>query len=249
MTPQEPYRLASLGDLVELLIDGWEIVHLHYADRCGEPEDRPAGFIALERPDEGRRCIYIPEDNRTFSHRALLGMFRDSPRIWKHRSADQIRARMAEYALPDRHAPETWGDIADPADRPLDVSPATLRGVVALGQVESIDGVTVALLSLERYQDFSRLRYLAHTGDAAQRASLAALDVLAVDDRGRRYRTASLGVERAGNRLEGVIALAPGIPWETTSFTITIGTIGEGGPDGLLGPWVFPVRLPTPMPG
>ncbi len=115
--------------------------------------------------------------------------------------------------------------------------------------VSTIGDVTVALLSLERYRDFSRLRYLAHTSDPAHRAPLAALDVLVVDERGRRYRTASIGVDSAGNRLEGVIALAPGIPRETTSLTVTIGTLGERGPEGILGPWVFPIRLPTPFPG
>jgi len=246
---QEPYRLGSLGDLVELLVDGWEITHLHYADACGTsdaPDDRAAAFVDLNRPDMGHHGMFIPDDDRTFSHRALLGVFRESPHIWKHRSAERIRERLAGLAAEERPEPESWGEIADPNDQPLDVSPGSLRGVVALGQIESIDDVTVALLSLERYRDFSRLRYLAHTLDPGRRGSLAALDVVAVDERGRRYRIASLGVERSGNRLEGVIALAPGIPRETTSLTVTIGTLGEGGRDGILGPWVFPIRLPAP---
>jgi hypothetical protein len=246
---QDPYRLGSLGDLIELIVDGWEITHLHYADACGSsdaPDDRAAAFVDLNRPDMGHHGLYIPDDDRTFSHRALLGVFRESPHIWKHRSAERIRERLAGLAAEERPEAESWGEIADPNDQPLDVSPGSLRGVVALGQIESIDDVTVALLSLERYRDFSRLRYLAHTLDPGRRGSLAALDVVAVDERGRRYRTASLGVERSGNRLEGVIALAPGIPRETTSLTVTIGTLGEGGPDGILGPWVFPIRLPAP---
>jgi hypothetical protein len=246
---QEPYRLGSLGDLIELIVDGWEITHLHYADACGTsdaPDDRAAAFVDLNRPDMGHHGLFIPDDDRTFSHRALLGVFRESPHIWKHRSAERIRERLAGLAAEERPEAESWGEIADPNDQPLDVSPGSLRGVVALGQIESIDDVTVALLSLERYRDFSRLRYLAHTLDPGRRGSLAALDVVAVDERGRRYRTASLGVERSGNRLEGVIALAPGIPRETTSLTVTIGTLGEGGPAGILGPWVFPIRLPAP---
>lgn len=248
MSTQERYRLGSLGDLVELLVDGWEITGLHYADACGTPgapDDRPAAFVDLARPDLGPRGLYIPEDDRAFSHRALIGVFRESPHIWKHRSAATVRERL-EQAATSRPEPESWGEVADPAELPLDVSPESLRGVVALGRVESIDDVTVALLSLERFQDFSRLRYLAHTLDPGRRGSLAALDVVAVDELGRRYRTASLGVERSGNRLEGVIALAPGIPAKTTSLTVTIGTLGEGGPDGILGPWVFPIRLPAP---
>lgn len=242
------FRLASLGDLCELLVDGWEIAHLHYADSCGTDERadaRAAAYIELRRADAGTRGIYIPDDERQFSHRALLGLFRDSPRIWKHRSARTIQERLAareeETALP-----ATWDVIMDPADLSLYVEPSELVDVVALGQVETIDAITVAVLSLERYRDFSRVRYLAHAADTVRRGSLAALDVLAVDDRGRRYRSASLGVERAGSRLEGVIALAPGIPREATALTFTIGTIGASGPDGYLGPWVFPVTLPTP---
>ncbi len=245
------YRLSSLGDLLEAVVDGWEIVHLHYADVCGTAEDpdrRAGAFVELRRPDEGVQGIYIPDDERAYSHRALLELFRESPRIWKHRTADAIRARIvalrAEAAA--RPEPDTWGQVGDPADMALDLSPDTLRGVVALGMVESIGQITVALLSLERYRDVARLRYLAHTTDSAQRGSLAALDVLAVDERGRRYRSASLGVERAGNRLEGVIVLAPAIPRDATALTITIGTIGTTGPDGNVGPWVFPVKLPTP---
>ncbi len=225
---------------------------MHYSDRCGDLDaegGRPAAFIGLRRPDEGERGLFIPDDGRTCSHRSLIALFRESPRIWKHRSPESIRERLAQFAAPSRPDAESWGEIADPADQPLDISPAALRGVVALGQIESIDGVTVALLSLERFRDFSRLRYLGHTADTSLRGSLSALDVLVVDERGRRYRTATLGVERAGNRLEGVIALAPGIPRETTSLTVTIGTLGAGGPDGLLGPWVFPIRLPAPLPG
>lgn len=230
-------------------MDGWHITHLHYADRCGEGDGRAAAFVALSRPDAGERALFIPDDDRTFSHRALVTLFRESPRVWKYRSPERINERLAEQATRVRPDPESWGEIADPADQPLDMTPGALRGVVALGQVEVIDGVAVALLSLERYRDVSRLRYLAHTSDASRRESLTALDVLAVDERGRRYRTASLGVERSGNRLEGVIALAPGIPWETTSLTITIGTLGGMRSGGILGPWLFPIRLPTPMPG
>lgn len=224
-------------------------MHLHYADSCSSdlvPGEGPAAFIELHRADSGTEGLFIPDDDRAFSHRALIGLFRESPHIWKHRTAHTIRLRLAESQADGLPSPDSWGEIPDPADQPLDVSPATLRGVIALGNTESIDSVTVSLLSLERYEDFSRLRYLAHTSDTMLRGSLAALDVLVVDERGRRYRTASLGVERFGNRVEGVIALAPGVPRDATALTVTIGTIGEGGPDGFLGPWVFPIRLPTP---
>lgn len=249
MSTQEPYRLGSLGDLVELLVDGWEITQMHYSENCGGldvPDGGAAAFISLTRPDDGAMGIFIPDDERAFSHKALLAVFRESPNIWKYRNPETIHARLAELATAERPEPESWLDVPDPADLRLDISPAALHGVVALGHVESIADVTVALLSLERYNDFSRLRYLAHTDDAVRRGSIAALDVLAVDERGRRYRTASLSVERAGSRLEGLMVLAPGIPRDAVNLTITIGTLGESGPNGTLGPWVFPIQLPTP---
>jgi len=190
--------------------------------------------------------MFIPDDGRQFSHRALLALFRDSPRIWKHRSSRTIQERIASFEEETSTSSAAWDVVMDPADLSLYVEPGELVGVVALGQIETIDGVTVAVLSLERYRDFARIRYLAHAAEAVRRGSLAALDVLAVDDRGRRYRSASVGVERAGSRLEGVIALAPGIPRDVTALTVTIGTIGASGPDGHVGPWVFPVTLPTP---
>lgn len=251
MVDCERFRLSSLGDLCEMLVDGWEIAHMHYADSCGtdeRPDPRAAAFIELRRPDAESVGLYIPDDERQFSHRGLLAVFRNSPRIWKHRSARTVQERLAAaQAEEDASAvPTPWDLVMDPADRSLYVEPADLVGVVALGQVETIDGITVAVLSLERYRDFSRIRYLAHAADVVRRGSLAALDVLAVDDRGRRYRSASLGVERAGSRLEGVIALTPGIPRDVTGLTFTVGSIGASGPDGHLGPWVFPVVLPTP---
>ncbi len=250
MTDVDRYRRGSLGDLMQLVIDGWEITHLHYGDVCGDPGmeiESPAAFVILRRPDSGLRGIYIPEDERALSHRGLIDLFRQSPRIWKHRTAEAVRQRMKELieAETSRES-EAWGHVLDPADLPMDVQPTELVDVIGLGQVETIEGVTVAVLSIERYRSFSRVRYLAHTVGHLRGGSLAALDVLVVDNRGRRYRSASVGVERAGSRLEGVIALTPGIPRDVTALTVTIGTLGASGPDGHLGPWVFPVVLPTP---
>lgn len=250
MTDIDRYQRGSLGDLIQLMVDGWEITHLHYGDVCGDPGmevDVAAAFVVLRRPDSGLRGIYIPDDERALSHRGLVELFRQSPRIWKHRTAEAVRQRLKEQidAEASREADE-WGHVLDPADMLMEVRPAELVDVIGLGQVETIEGVTVAVLSIERYRSFSRVRYLAHTVGTLRGGSLAALDVLVVDNRGRRYRSASVGVERAGSRLEGVIALTPGIPRDVTALTVTIGTLGASGPDGHLGPWVFPVVLPTP---
>jgi hypothetical protein len=246
---QEPYRPGSLGDLIEMMVDGWSVARLHYADRRDPADPRAAAFVTVTMPGEDDVTLCIPDDDRAFSDRSLVALFRESPRIWKHRSPETIQARLAEAARPSRPEAESWGDIPDPWDQPLDISPASLLGVAALAQVETIDRVTVALLSLERYREVSRLRYIAHTADTTLRGGLGALDVLVVDERGRRYRSASLDVERSGNRLEGVIAVTPGIPVDVVDLTVTIGTLGAAGPDGALGPWVFPIRLPAPLPG
>ena len=47
MSAQEPYRLGSLGDLVELLVDGWEITQMHYSENCGGL-DVPDGGAAAQ---------------------------------------------------------------------------------------------------------------------------------------------------------------------------------------------------------
>ena len=136
---QEPYRLGSLGDLVELLVDGWEITGMHYSETCADldvPEGKAAAFVSLMRPDAGAQGLFIPDDERTFSHRALLAVFRESPHIWKYRNPDTIHARLAELATTERPDPESWQDVPDPADVRLDVSPSTLQGVVALGGQE-----------------------------------------------------------------------------------------------------------------
>jgi hypothetical protein len=242
---EERYKLGSLGDLVELLIDGWQIQHLHYADSCGPGDQGPPGaFIELTRPDQGRYGLYIPDDGRAFSHRALVALFRESPHIWKHRSAERIHQMAADEPMAAPREPEEWGEVVEPFPQALTFSPGTLRGVVPVNQTEVVDDVTIALTVLERYQQGARVRFLAHAADPKKRKSLGVLDVLAVDDQGRRYRVATLDVKREGNRAEGVIALAPAIPRDATRLTITIGTVGNGRRDeNVSGPWVFPIQL------
>jgi hypothetical protein len=242
---EDRYKLGSLGDLIELLVDGWQVEHLHYADSCGtgSEEGRPGAFIELKRPDQGRYGIYIADDGRAFSHRALISLFRERPHIWKHRTADRIHQLAADQPMADPREPEEWGAVPEPFPQGLVFSPGTLRGVVSVNRTESIDDVTVTLTVLERYQNGARLRYLAHTADAKRRKQIGGgPDVLVVDDLGRRYRTAPLECRRDGNRAEGVVAVAPAIPREVNALTITVGSIGDGR-DAIPGPWVFPVQL------
>lgn len=245
---EERYKLGSLGDLLELLVDGWHVEHLHYADSCGtgSEDGRPGAFIELTRPDQGRYGIYIADDGRAFSHRALISLFRERPHIWKHRSAERIHQLAADQPMADPREPETWGEVAEPFPQSLVFAPGTLRGVEAINRTESVEETTVAITAMERYQQGARLRYLAHTADPKRRKQLgSAPDLLVVDDQGRRYRTAAIDVRRDGNRAEGVMAIAPGIPREVVAMTITVGSIGDGR-DAIPGPWIFPIQFSEP---
>jgi hypothetical protein len=240
---EERYRLGSLGDLVELLVDGWQIEHLHYADHCGLDGDHqpPAAFIELTRPDQGRYGLFIPDDGRAFSHRALISMFRERPHIWKHRTAERIHAMAGDAPMAAPTEPREWGEVVEPFPQALTFSPGTLRGVTAVDQTLSVDEVTLALTAIERYQDGARMRYLAHTKDPRKRKHLGApSDVLVVDEAGRRYRVACLESRRDGNRAEGALALAPAIPKDVGAITVTVGSLGDA---RLAGPWVFPIQL------
>jgi hypothetical protein len=241
---RERFELAGLGDLMELLLDGWRIDRLHYADRSGA-SGPPAAFVDLVRGAGERRAVYVPDDGRALSHRALVGLFRETPGIWKHRSPDAIPPPDAEAAAP----PEEWGEVPEPFPQALVFGPGTLRAVVAVNQVQSVEGLDVALTSLERHDDGARLRFMCRASDAATRRRMSALDVIAVDDCGRLYRVASAESRPEGNRLEGAFALAPAIPEDVGLLTVTVGTIGdaERPQDGVPGPWVFPIRL-SPRP-
>jgi hypothetical protein len=242
--PPSPYRLGSLADLVGLILDGWQVEHLHYADACRLEGARggPAAFVVLARGD-GREHIYIVEDGRAMSHRSLVAQFRDHPHIWKRRSTGMHELAATVPAAPPM-APEEWGEVPDAFPDSLDLSPAALRGVLAVNQTQSVDDVTVTITSLERFEQGARLHYLCHAPMARAREELGALDVIAVDDIGRLYRVAPCGRTQRGNRIVGTLAVAPGIPASARALTVTIGTLGHDGSGAALpGPWVFPIPL------
>lgn len=236
---RERYELAGLGDLMELLIDGWRIDRLHYADRSGAAGP-PAAFVDLVRGAGERRGVYVPDDGRALSHRALVALFRETPGIWKHRSPDSIPPP-EDPAMP----PEEWGTVPEPFPQALAFGPSTLRGVVPVGQVQSVGGLDIALTALERHDDGARLRFMCRASDAATRRRMSVLDVIAVDDSARLYRVACVESAPEGNRLEGAFALAPAIPETVALLTVTIGTVGDEGAPGwsVPGPWVFPIPL------
>lgn len=230
-------RLQSLGDLMQLMVEGWRVERMHYADR-GRGGGPPAAYVDLcRRPGEVLRA-FVPDDGRSFSHHALVEMFRESPHVWKHRSPEMIPA-------PDGPAPEEWGEVPDAFPHRSGFRPTTLRRVVAVNQVQSVDDLHIALTALECHEACARLRYIAHASNPATRRQMTVLDVVVVDDRGRRYAVDTGDAHAEGNHLSGALAIAPAVPDDVHHLTVTIGTVadGDGGPLRAQGPWVFPIAL------
>lgn len=252
MATEERYRPGSLGDLVELIVDGWQVDRLHYADDCalGEGDAHvPAAFIELVRPDQGRYGLYIPDDGKAFSHRALISLFRECPHIWKHRGADRIHQMAAEVPMATPHEQVEWSALVEPFPGALVFSPGTLRAVDVIDQVQSVAGITIALTTLERYRDGARLRFLLQAPDARKRRQMQLLDVVVTDDRGRRYTTALLDEHHDRDRLDGAYAIGPGIPTDASELLVRIGAVGDARkPDeAARGPWEFGVQVAHPL--
>ncbi len=165
-------------------------------------------------------------------------MFRESPHVWKHRSPEMIPA-------PQGPTGEEWGDVPEGFPHCSGFRPATLQRVIAVNQVQSVEDLHIALTALECHEGCARLRYIAHASDPASRRQMTVLDVVVVDDQGRRYAVGTGEGRAEGNHLSGALAIAPGIPADVGRITVTIGTVADGDGEGLraLGPWVFPIVL------
>jgi hypothetical protein len=234
------FELASLGDLMELLVEGWRIEKMQYADRS-EPSGPPAAYFSLVRGATGEvRGVFVPDDGRALSHHALVELFRDHPAVWKHRS-------FAELGVPGAEPPEpeAWGEVPEPFPDAVLLAPSTLRQVVPVSQAQSAGGLDIALVALERHDTGARIGYMCHASDARTRGEMQMLDVIAVDDGGRRYRVAPTDARPEGNRLQGNLVVAPAIPNEVRRLTVTVGTVRDDGdgPRITSGPWVFPIPL------
>jgi hypothetical protein len=235
--------------VVHLLVEGWQVERLHYADTCEyEGADGcPAAFVTLTRAD-AREALFVVDDGRAYSHRSLVALFREHPHVWKRRSSSSgpVPLEAEVPSAPPRVAAE-WGEVPQPFPDALDLSPGTLRGVVPVNQTQSVDDTTIAITCVERFAHGARAHYLCHSPQARTREALGAIDVIAVDDRGRLYEVAPWGRTQKGNRITGSLAIAPAIPMDTRQVTITIGTLGHDGAGGALpGPWVFPIALDGP---
>jgi hypothetical protein len=233
-------RLQSLGDLMELMLEGWRVERMHYTDRS-RASGPPAAYFDLSRGLGERLRVYVPDDGRALSHHALVDLFRESPHVWKHRSPEMIPP-------PDGPQGEEWGEVPDNFPHCSGFRPGTLQRVVAVNQVQSVDDLHIALTSLECHEGCARLRYIAHASDPGTRRQMTVLDVLVVDELGRRYRVDPDEGVAEGNHLSGALAIAPAIPADVGQITVTIGTVADGDRSGLraLGPWVFPIALHLP---
>lgn len=237
------FELASLGDLVELLLEGWRIEKMQYADRS-EPSGPPAAYFSLVRGASGEaRGVFVPDDGRALSHHALVDRFRDHPGVWKHRSFATVDAPGTDPP----EAPEEWGEVPEPFPEGLVLVPATLRKVVPVSQAQSAGGLDIALVALERHDGGARISYMCHASDARTRGEMQVLDVIVVDDGGRRYRVAAVDGRPEGNRLQGNLVVAPEIPEGVRRLTVTVGTVRDDGDGPRLtsGPWVFLIPLGT----
>lgn len=236
MTPGED-RLQSLGDLMALIVEGWRVERTYYVDRVRGSGPPAAYFDLVRKPGELLR-IHVPDDGRTFSHHALVSLFRESPHVWKHRAPEMIPPL-------EGPAPDEWGEVPEGFPHRAGFPPSTLCRVVAVNQVQCIEDLHIALTALECHRDRARLRYVAHASDPTTRRQMTVLDVAVVDDRGRRYVVDSGDARAEGNHLNGAIAIAPAIPDDVRHLTVTIGTVADGDGEGLraLGPWVFPIAL------
>lgn len=237
MAPGDAYELASLGDLMEMVVEGWTIARMHYADRSS-PSGPPAAYFGLTRGPDEWRGVYVPDDGRAFSHRSLVALFRDHPAVWKHRSAETI-AGPGEEGVPA----EEWGEVPERFPEGVAFGPSTLREVVRVAQVQSVEGLDIALVALERHETGARVRYMCHASDQRTRAEMTMLDVIAVDDHGRLYRVACTQNAPAGNRLDGALVIAPPIPGDVRRLTVTVGTVKDASEGATSGPWVFPIPL------
>ncbi|MBM3633848.1 MAG: hypothetical protein FJW99_00900 [Actinobacteria bacterium] len=250
---EERYRPGSLADLIEMIIDGWQVDRLHYADDCamcdGDPHV-PAAFIELTRPDQGRYGICIHDDGKALSHRALISLFRECPHIWKHRSAARIHQMAADVPMATPYEQADWSEVVDPFPGALVFSPGTLRGVDAIDQTRSAGQITVALTTLERFRDGARLRFLIQAPEARKRRQLQVIGLEVTDDRGRVYTTVLLDENHDGSRLDGAFAIGPGIPSDAGDLSVRIAAIGDPKKesDATQGPWAFDVQVTHAVP-
>lgn len=238
---------------MEMIIDGWQVDRLHYAEDSALGEDDahvPAAFVELVRPDQGRYGIVIPDDGRALSHRALISMFRECPHIWKHRGADRIHQMAADVPMATPFEQPEWTEVMDPFPGALVFSPGTLRAVDVVDQVQAAGGMTLAITSLERFRDGARARFMVQAPEARKRKQLQLLDVHVRDDLSRSYTTAVTEGHHDQNRTEGALVIGPGVPADAREVVITVGAVGDPRhrDEATAGPWEFPVQLGHPVP-
>lgn len=241
----QPYRLAGLADVMQLLIDGWSVERMVYADRCtlDGADGAPAAFVSMA--DGGRRQhLFLVDDGRTLSHRTVLQHFREHPAVWK-RGCVGPEDLMGEVPDTPPQAADAWGEIPEPFPEALEISPGSLRGVMAVSQVQSVGDVSMAVTCMERFAQGMRLHYVCHAPGAGSWSDFALADLAAVDDGARMYRVAAGAIAQHGSRFAGTVVLAPQLHADARRLTLSVGAFGPRDADAaqVRGPWVFPIGV------
>lgn len=242
----DPYRLAGLADVVGLLLDGWQVAGLQYTDECSfqGAEGGAAALISMRR-GEDRDHLFIVDDGRAVSHRAVLAQFREHPHIWKraHAGIEDLISSIPE--APPQPA-DQWAQVPEPFPEALELSPGTLDAVHPVQQVRVVGEVSIALTALESFAQGMRAHYVCHAPHAGAWAEMCAKDITAVDDAGRMYRVVACDAAQRGTRFTGSLLVAPRVPEGTQRFTLSVGAFGRVDADDgatVTGPWVFPITF------
>ena len=171
---------------MELLVEGWRIEHMHYADRSAGVG--PAGGVLRPRPGRGASSARRLRPRR---RPGLLPPLAGAalPREPGHLEAPHRRGHRRADA-PESPLPRGLGRGARALPGgALPSGRRRLRGVVPVNQVQSVDGLDIALVALERHEGGARLRYMCHASGAQH----APRDAGARRDRGRRRRRGATG--------------------------------------------------------
>ena len=201
-------------------LDGSSTWH-RYADRSAG-SGPPAAFFDLGRGAGEQRSVYVPDDGRLpFPPLRWCCSSRRAPTSGSTAPPE----RSPTWTPPSRRLLEDWGAVPEPFPQALSFGPATLRSVVPVNQVQSIEGLDIALVALERGES----RLLIATLGGATRATWGA-----GRDRRQRRRRAATGWRKIesqsdGNRLEGAFAWRQRSRGKARRLTLTIGTVRDEG--------------------
>ena len=200
-----------LGDLIELLVEGWRID----ADAVRRPL---AGVGRRRRPTSPSRAASTRRAG-VLRARRRPGALPPRPRRAVPREPGDLEApllrdgrRAGARGPPTRR--RTGARCPSPSRTPLVLGAGDpARASCPVSQAQSAGGLDIALVALERHDGGARLRYMCHASDARTRGEMRMLDVIAVDDGGAALpRGARPSAQPRATACEGDLVVAPAIP-------------------------------------